>query len=444
MRIKLSRQKNQGTILLVCLGGAVIIGIGLVGVLTMVNAENTNVARGQAWNNAMVLSEAGVEEGMALINKYVSSSSPVTSWTTTAASADGWSQSGNVFTLTRNIGAGYYQVWITNLSSTKPVIKSTGTVLWTNGPVTPIARAVLVTPTLTTPFQGPLTVKNSASLNGNSIIDSFNSRDPNYSVNGQYSFSKHQAGGDVLIAQVNSAPTATLKMNGTANIYGHVYQGANSTIQVVGGATIGDTNWIGPGIEPGWSSTDANVTIPDAPAIPVPPYSWTSFPGQSSGVYYLNGGGIGHTNYYQMNSSLSLNSKDMIMVTNGMVVLDVEASLSMGGQSSIEVGANGRLQAWFNANPSFGGSVVNDSGNATNIALYGTANVTSMDYKGDFIGTIYAPYADFTLGGNASLIGAIVAQSFSATGNVGIHFDENLLASSSGSYIITSWLEVIP
>jgi putative adhesin len=84
-------------------------------------------------------------------------------------------------------------------------------------------------------------------------------------------------------------------------------------------------------------------------------------------------------------------------------------------------------------NFSLSGSDTVDRGNAANFSYFGTTNNTQITFGGNasFTGTIYAPQADFSLGGGGSstydFVGASVTRSVSMNGHFNFHFDENLL-----------------
>ena len=446
MKIQLQTEKNQGVGLLIfiCLGAAFVIGIALASYLMLVQGENATVFRSQDWNSSMAMTEAGIEEGMALVNKYASTGTTLTSWPGTAT-ADGWTQSGNVYHLTRHLGEGYYSVYVTNVSSTAASIKSTGTVLWTNLTVTTLSRAVVVNVGASSAFQGGILSKFGITLSGGALVDSFNSSDPRYSSNGLYVLSRHNSNGNIMTDASNAVLMTDITFSGNINVYGHVTMGPNDGLTYSGNATVGDTNFAGPGIEGGWTNSTANILIPDAPPMPVA--SWLPMPTKVSGAYTLNGGGL--TNYYQIPSSFgNLSGSDKIVVTNGTIILDIEGGFQMSGSSSLVLAPNANVVAWLNgANPQLSGQgIVNQSGNATNVTIYGTTNMTSLQMSGGsaFIGTIYAPYADVQLSGGSALIGSIVARSFQDSGGNAIHYDENLHGQQSGSYVVTSWSEVPP
>jgi Putative Ice-binding-like adhesive domain len=448
MKLQFRSKRNQGTaLLLTCLAAALIIASGLASYLTMVEGENATVARSQAWNNSMVIAEAGIEEGMALVNQCAGTGASLSSWSSTAVSADGWTQNGGTYTLTRNLGAGHYTVTVNNVNAFTVTIESTGTVpasFFFGGTAgVNVSRTVLVNAATTSSFQGALLTKKGITLSGNALVDSFNSHDPNYSTNGRYDSSKREAHGNIMSDASNIVVTTDITMSGNGHVYGHAYLGPNDAIKYSGNVTIGDTNWSS-GIEPGWTNTTANIYIPDAP--PIPSVSWLPMPTKTNNTYVLNGGGPGQTNYYQIPSNFgNLSGQEEIFVTNGTVVLDVEGNFSMSGQSELDVEPNASMVAWFNGNPSLSGNgVVNDGGNVTNVTLYGTPNSTSMTISGNggFTGTVYAPYANVTYSGNADFIGSIVGNSFTQSGNGNIHYDESLQGQTSGAYVVSSWQEV--
>src|SRR6266478_7005178 len=70
LRLKL-RLTRAGSILVVTLLLSAILVMALGGYLWWVRTQNLLVAESQAWNSALALAEAGIEEGMAQINVLV-------------------------------------------------------------------------------------------------------------------------------------------------------------------------------------------------------------------------------------------------------------------------------------------------------------------------------------------------------------------------------------
>jgi hypothetical protein len=445
MKITLPTKKNQGSVLLVCLGAALIIGFALTSYLLMIQGENQQVARSQGWNNSMVLTESGVEEGLALVNKLVGVTPYTSGWTNTAVSSDGWTwtPSTKLYTLQRNVPNGYYKVWVTNVDSSTVWIKSMGNFYFTNKTVQSIQRSVLASAAISGVYQGALMTKQTINLSGSATIDSYNSTDPLHSSNGVYVASMRSANANVM----SMASTAnSIRMSG-GNIYGHVYYAAGGSINQSGSATIGDTSFAGPGIQSGWSAGTANVTIPDAPALPS--VAWQPMPAPVGINYTITGSGPGTITYVQIPSGFgNLSGSATITITNGPVYLDIEGNFQMSGSSALIVSPGASLKAWINEN-SFqvsGSGVVNGTGSSTNVTFYGTPNCTTIQYSGSsaFIGSLNAPYANVQWSGSAAIYGAVVANSFDDSGGSALHFDEALFVKNQGAYLVGSWQEVAP
>jgi hypothetical protein len=109
----------------------------------------------------------------------------------------------------------------------------------------------------------------------------------------------------------------------------------------------------------------------------------------------------------------------------------------------------GQLTVYMDG-PSFalGGSSTIDSGNATNFTYFGTTNNTQVAFSGNasFTGTIYAPQANFALGGGGSssydFVGSSVTRTVTMNGHYKFHYDENLLKYLNRGFVPTSWREL--
>jgi hypothetical protein len=65
---------------------------------------------------------------------------------------------------------------------------------------------------------------------------------------------------------------------------------------------------------------------------------------------------------------------------------------------------------------------------AQNFSIIGLASSTSIRYSGGapLIGTIYAPTASVTIVGNSDVTAAVVGNTVTLSGDMGLHFDESL------------------
>ncbi len=269
-----SLQSQQGTTLLVTIVVTGITGFLLLAYLSLVQNQNRANMRSQGWNSAVPVVEAGIEEALAHLNNR--------GITNGSLAADGWTQSGNTYTMARTLGDSFYSVSIKNYvtgGTNVPFIESFGYVVRptslasSGGPLLAVTvvqntveylgRGVRARTRRQAIFSKGMVAKDSIDMNGNNIAtDSFDSLDPLYSTNGIYISTKSRDNGDVA---VNASVTNSLSA-GNANIKGHVAVGPGGTISVGNNGSIGSTAWHNAGnsgIEPGWSANDMNVSFDD-------------------------------------------------------------------------------------------------------------------------------------------------------------------------------------
>ncbi|MEY2408555.1 MAG: hypothetical protein QOF48_1225 [Verrucomicrobiota bacterium] len=273
----LPRRGEQGHVLLLAIIITGLIGFILVTYLTLVQSQNASVMRSQAWNSAIPIIEAGVEEGLAHLTAHGS----------TNLACDGWTQVDNTYQMTRFIGENFYVVTITNFvqgsSNSAPIIDSKGYVIMplvltsaagpllaaVNAPaagVTYLGRGVRVTAARDVLFVKGMVAKDAIDLNGNGVsTDSFDSSNPAYSTGGLYDPAKAKDSGDIA---VNASIVNSINL-GNADIHGHASTGPNGTISMGPSGGVGSYAWRAAGndgIQPGWSASDMNVTFPDVSA----------------------------------------------------------------------------------------------------------------------------------------------------------------------------------
>jgi hypothetical protein len=132
-------------------------------------------------------------------------------------------------------------------------------------------------------------------------------------------------------------------------------------------------------------------------------------------------------------------------------VLYVTGNFSMSGQSYFKISPGASLKLYVGgSSASLGGQgVLNEAGNAANFSYHGLPGNTSLSLSGNaaFTGTIYAPNADFSLGGggnnNYDFVGASVTKTATMNGHFNFHYDENLArVGPAKDFIVTSWNEM--
>jgi hypothetical protein len=384
-----------------------VIGLVLVSHLQLVHGRTKIRARSQAWNTAIPVLEGGIEEALTHLQDDKGTMT-ANNWTALTTN------SSIVYQKTRtNDDATYCFVTISNASSSAPIIYSKGFVPAPlgQGYISRLVQVVLVT---STTFNKAIQAKGTIDLSGQSMVDSYDSSNTNYSTGGQYDPAKRRANGSVISNSRNN-PAVNV---GTGHIYGQVDTGPGGTVASNGGGGVGDTTW-GSGIQPGWTDNDANASYPDQ----YPPtgyQGWTPPPAGATNDYILNDGN------FSFASGLSLKGS---MLVQGTCNLYIGGNFTVTG--TIYIAPGGKLNLYMDGPTTSmsGGGVVNASGYPSSFSYYGTTNNTSISYSGgaDFTGTINAPEADVKLTGGASVYGAMIVNTYtSRSAGAGLHYDESL------------------
>ncbi len=458
---KLNRNRAQASVLIVTLIITAILGTTLAAYLLMVQNQNLSVVRSQTWNSSMAVTEAGIEDGLQLLNKYAGNFIGLTNWTLTYA-ADGWTATStpNVYYIRRYIGPNYYDLYVTNLFVDGATICSLGHVAENNpyayAPQTMFAGIGLTAPqTLPTInrqvyvrtkvdplFNVAMAALQTIDISGHNVTsDSFNSADTNYSTLGLYDPAKREAHGDIV---TDDTIVNALNM-GNATIYGSIKTGPNGSIQCGPNGLVGDLNWTGPGIETNHSANDMNVLFPDV-VEPAGSLLWT-YPPLYTGAP-INGQTYQYVFPTSGNYTIASITGGVFIGTNANVQIRVTSAISISGGAGIVISPGGSLKIYMvGASASFGGQGVgNQTGNAASFYYFGLPSNTSLSFSGNasFIGAIYAPEADFNLKGSGNstttdFVGSSVTKSVKMTGNYNFHYDENLRRNGMGHAYVPVW-----
>jgi hypothetical protein len=432
MRTKAKTTSESGSVLLIVLCIAIVLGIVTMSYMMMVSTQNKLVFRSQSWNTALTLAEAGIEDGLAQIN--------VTFGTNYSPSAQtNWGYNSGIYgpkskTLT-NIGS--YTATIIATNGLTPSIIATG---YAAVPYTtrPIKRVIQVDTTNQPLFTTAMAVLTMIDLKGNNLnVDSYDSTDPNHSTNGMYNPATRLAGGDV-------ATVGGLIDVQNANIFGKLLVGPSASYAIGSGGQVGDLTWTS-GIEPGWVQNDFNMAIRDV----LPPFTTGVAPGAGTGTntYILTSGD------YYVNSDFVLQNNQTLYVA-GNARLYVTGNFSMKAQNGtfINIAPGASLKLYIGS-PS-GSPVtaqlaqINPGGTASSFQLYGlpTLNTISWSGNGSYMGTVYAPEANLTAGGGGSadydFQGAVVCNTVNMNGHFSFHYDESLKRFISGNFVVTNWREL--
>jgi hypothetical protein len=436
MQTRLNKAGNtQGSVLLVAMGIICVLGIGLAGYLGLMRWQYVSVARSQAWNAAMAMAEAGVEEALAQLNP-----SALLFTTNIDLGANGWSllSDGMYHAPRRTLPDGYYDVAMT--ADTYPTICATGYVTIPTLSAT-LTRAVRVTTGTTSIYRGAIAARVNIDLKGNYITtDSFDSMDPAHSTNGLYYAPWRKANGDV-------ASTGNIIPVQNADIMGTLFTGPTGTYTIGANGSVGDLGWVlggSKGVQPGHFKNDFNMDFPDV----LPPYQI----GLNLGGGTINGTNyaivLGNGNYMNTGANgVSIKNNETILVT-GVARLYVTGNFDMQNGSTMIIASGASLELYV------GGATttiatLNNAGNCATFNYFGLPGNTSVTLAGNdiFLGSIYAPNAALSMsgGGNNTIDyqGACAVNTISMNGHFNMHFDENLRRKGPvRGYQITSWTEI--
>lgn len=407
-------ERNEGSVLIIGVITAAILCFLLVSYLSLVSQQNALMARSQAWNAAMGMAEAGVEEAMAQL-------APGILPTTNLPTGNGWVLITDKYQPTPQkrdlIGGSYYACYTPVSPAT---IYSTG---YTTVPAVgaTIKRTVEVKTKYVSIFSVGILAKSNINLSGNALLsNSYDSTDNKKSDNGLYSDASAQPHGDIaspygIVDLGNRDISGTLFLGPTATLY------TNSNAKITGGI-----------------NNDFNVDVPDV-LEPYPPNNIKPKPGTNDLKDYKYV--LGANNY----TLPSLSSSDSIYVDSPYAVLYVTGNANL---PSITFNtANGAKLKIYVAGASTTMTSVNAGGIPANLQYFGLPSNKSINMNGNdqFVGTIYAPSAYLEMKGGGSggyFWGALVVNSLKSTGNFAIHYDESLNRGPSFKLVAASWKEL--
>jgi len=434
MKPRLNKALNdRGSVLVIVMVITTLLAISLASYFMLMRYQHVSVVRSQAWNAALALAEAGVEEALAQLNPSAQLFN-----TSIDRGANGWCllSDGMYHAPRRTLPHGYYDVAIT--ADYYPKIYATGYVTIPTLSTT-VSRAVVVTTTEGGIFRGAMTAIEDVDLKGNKLeTDSFDSMDPNHSTGGFYDPAKRKANGDI-------ACTEGIINVQNAEIRGTVYTSPMGSYTIGPSGTVGDLTWpLGGGVQPGHYKNDFNMDFPDV----LPPYA-TGLPpvgGEVGGTNYA--WVLGNANYLDCDpKGAKFGSGEDILVT-GRATMYVEGDFIMGGQSKIIIAPGAGLRLYVG-----GGNTtiatVNNAGNCATFMYFGLPGNKNVAFTGNdaFLGSIYAPSANFQLGGGGTtpvdFQGSCVVRTIQMNGHFRFHFDENLKRKGPvRGYQVTSWTEI--
>jgi len=437
MKITYFPHRQHGTVLITTLVIALLVGIVVAALLVVSQQQNYLTARSRTWSSEIPIAEAGIEEAMAHINSRPKS-----------LATNGWTKSGNYWVKTRTnlTSDGYYYTAISrNPAWAPPTITSIGygrVPLNTNY----TQRSVFVQTKLSPPRYG-IVAKQQLTMNGNPLIDSYDSSSAEWSTLGKYDVNKRS---DRVGVGVVASGTPAIDTGG-GRIYGSAATGPSGTVS----GNVGSGDWFAAGnsgSESNHVTDDFNMAIPNA-TLPANfsstpqtvPVLGTSLPLLDPLRVYTYVVAPGDWKFPSCNFSSGG------VYVQGSARIWVDGSFRMSGTATVTLAPGATLEMYI-GNPTSSSSVlmdlagqcvINPTGIPANCSIYGLQNCTSMKYAGTAAAycKLYAPNADIRVTGDYDFNGSIVGNYVRFSGTAEIHYDE-ALGGDTASYKVVLWQEL--
>jgi hypothetical protein len=304
--------------------------------------------------------------------------------------------------------------------------KAGGTV---SSPIASRTIEVVAAPQLKDRYFYGLVLRNSLNMNGNTFIDSFDSRDSTKSTNAQWDLTKRQRHGNVA---TNNSTNSNLH---NEPIYGNL---AYSGPPIAG--TKGVTGTI---------STPFNAPLPDTsdPAWSAGGNTYSGTP--SSGSLTATGTQSSHM-HVKINGSFSTSGSTFTII-NGNAPNPAYIDIWVTGNFSTNATLtqqSGVYVTWYvdGSISTGGGSYTNQNGVASSTTFIGVGTGTiTVSGSSSFIGVVNAPGYDVTITGTGDMSGSLAANSLSMSGSGNFHYDEALASVATtttiANYSFASWFE---
>jgi len=428
--LKHGSRRREGSVMLITLFITLGLGLVLASYLLMIRAQYVSGVRSQAWNSALTMAEAGVEEALAQLNSVP--------FTNSVPTGNGWSLAGDHYQIEapRSLLGGQYGVAYTKaVPPAMPTIYATGYATVPTISAT-IERVLEVKTTLAPLFSVGAAVRGAINMNGKDLMaDSFDSTDQYYSgPGGVYDPSEAKENGD--IGSVEGIRNAD-----DLDIHGRVFLGAAAT-----------NTWTSDYDVTGTTRRDFNAEFPDvlSPFLSPDRIPQPGSVGSTNYTYSLKGFNY-QTNYLNGSVYVTNNANAVLYVTGNANITALV--VAPGASLKLYVGGTNTSTSTTFAGP------VTVFGTATNFQYYGLPGNTNITMIGHdrLTGTIYAPNARFRGGErspgdsfiNFDLYGAIIVNSIDMRSDLRLHFDESLknVAANRGpvrGIVVTSWQELPP
>lgn len=445
--------QRRGSILIVALLLAAIVAISIVSYLKLGVTAMSLAHRAFFENAAMNLAEGGLEQAMwSLDQTRTGSTTAWSDWTNDGTNAWKSFSDGNL-----GLSAtGSVRVYVAHYKADlPPIITARATVQPATGSA--VEKWVQVAVYKRSLFADGLVAKNTITFQGNNAtVDSWVSDtdgDHNPLTGAQVPFSSGVKR-DKGTAASTLITNAGVMVN-NADIWGYVATGNSDPITnsdvVVGpnGSILGATS-----AAAGYGKIDPTRVSGDFTYN----FQQITTPSTGVGISAISSTTTLTSGTYRVPSISLSGSKQLNIAPNSNVVIIVTASagssaISTTGNAGINVPAGSTLTIYAEGDIKIAGNgLLNGNNSPATVQIYGSipsggsAPATAQDVQiagnGALSASVYAPNASIKVNGNGDVMGSIVGNDITMTGNAAFHYDESLANLGGGPFGISGWQEL--
>ena len=460
-----SPRSTRGSVLIVAMLMAAIIGISLVSFIKLSDNSLKQAHRTFYSNSAMNLAEVGLEEAISRFNQIDNVATPADAWPSPwTLNNTAYNSSSSPYTpcATNNFTSfsvgpnttGSVKVWVhyyNGQAGATPKIVAKSTITQPDGSP-PISRYIEVTLRKRSLFSNGLVARENVSWVGQPMADSWDSHSDTMSPATAYDPSIRTA--NVVVGSISG----NIGLAG-GEVWGYAKTGEFGAI--TGGSVhpLGTTT-----DDPTRRTNDFNATFP-APTVPNPTTFNTRASAYNSSKTLPEAGDNfeivagERVYYYKFTGTKAVDltgSDDLHIRADHKVVFLANASnsatyaIDVGGTSGVTVETGANWQVYTNGDIRIAGSGMANANNAPSSTMFWGTGTSGQDIdisgNGQLIATVYAPDADVDLNGGGSsglMCGAVVAKTITMNGHTEFHYDDALGRLTTGNpYGISKWREL--
>lgn len=463
MRTSFTPSSQRGSVLLVALLLAIIIGISLVSYIKVSNNSLKLAQRSFYYNSSMNYAEIGLEEAIACFNQIDNVATPADAWTawttnttpynaTTSPTTPYAVKTFSGFSAGPNTTAAIkvYVHFHTADPGTTPVIVAKSTITQADGSPA-ISKFIEVTLRKRSLFANGLVARENITWVGQPSADSWDSDPENDGTHVPYDTSLRTA--NAVVGSISGSIGL-----GGGEVWGYAKTGEFGSI--TGGSVhpLGTTT-----NDPTRRTNDFNATFPN-PITPAPATFYTMSSNINSSTTLPRGGdapitvaGV-PTYYYVFDSGtqITLSGSDRLSIAAGknvVIIMNAHSgaeAIKTTGSAGIDVNLAASLNIYTNGDIKIAGNgMANDNNNAASMIVWGTnssSQTIDISGNGQLTGCVYAPNAILDLNGGGTdglMCGSAIAKTITMNGNTKFHYDDALGRLTTGNpYGISKWREL--